>query len=290
MKRDAELVFVTGAGSGIGRAAALRFGRLGAVVLPTDIDPHTAEQTAQLVRSGGGRASAYQLDVSDAAAFETLAARVQAEHGVPDVVVNNAGMLVAGTFLEHSMDDWRRVLGVHLMGVVHGCRLFGAQMVDRGRGGHLVNVSSMASFGPFPYGSSYCTAKAAIAMASQCLRAELAPHGIGVRAMCFGLINTSIAAAADLLATEPELLDAGKRASAWGMPRFGADPDRAARAIASAVRHNRAIVPVRPEAWVGAGVARLSPGLIRFAMTRGARLATRENAERLSRLIPGGAR
>jgi NAD(P)-dependent dehydrogenase (short-subunit alcohol dehydrogenase family) len=70
--------------------------------------------------------------------------------GYTDVLVNNAGMLVAGPFLELSPADWERQLSVNLMGVVHGCRAFGAQMVERGAGGHIVNIASAAAFTPTP--------------------------------------------------------------------------------------------------------------------------------------------
>lgn len=181
------------------------------------------------------------------------------------------------------------MLGVHLMGVVHGSRLFGAQLVERGRGGHIVNVASVAAFAPAPYCSSYCTAKAAIKMASECLRVELGPHGIGVSAMCFGLINTNIANSGELIDVKPELLDRDKVAVGKLMDRLGAKPDTAAKAIVSAVRHNRAIVPVRPEAWILLGITRLSPGFSRFVMTQGARVVTRENIERMSRAVLGSA-
>lgn len=286
MKRDPRLVFITGAGSGIGRATALRYGRMGATVIPTDINIDSAQETAERILRAGGKAEAYRLDVADPGAFEEVAEAVRLEFGVPDVVVNNAGMAVGGAFLEHSMADWKRMLDVHLMGVVHGSRLFGQQMVDRGDGGHIVNVASVAAFGPAPYASSYCTAKAAIKMLSECLRAELAPHHIGVSAMCFGLISTNIARSGELINFDPDVVATGKRLVARGMDLLGADPDKAAKAIVGAVRHNRAVVPVRPEAYAIYGITRLSPGLVRFVMTQAGRVATRENAERLVRLVP----
>src|SRR5207302_10437747 len=90
----------------------------------------------------------FVCDVSDERAMERLCDHVLARHGVPDVVVNNAGIAVAGPFLETSVREWRRVLGVNLMGVVHGCRLFGRAMVHGGEGGQLVNIASAAAFQP----------------------------------------------------------------------------------------------------------------------------------------------
>src|SRR5437870_2295659 len=126
MKRDPELAFLTGAGSGIGRATARRLGRQGVKVVVTDIDAASATATAEQIQADGGRAIAYELDVTDVAAYEELAEEIRAAHGVPDMVVNNAGIGVGGTFLSHSAEDWERVLDVNVLGVVHGCRLFGA--------------------------------------------------------------------------------------------------------------------------------------------------------------------
>ncbi|NNH70925.1 SDR family NAD(P)-dependent oxidoreductase [Nocardia uniformis] len=284
MKRNPELVFVSGAGSGIGRATARRFARMGAVAIATDINIDTARETAELIHREGGSAHAYRLDVSDAVAFEELAERIRVEHGVPDVAVNNAGMMLGGTFLEHSMQDWHRMLGVHLMGVVHGSRLFGAQMAERGRGGHLVNVSSVASFSSAPYCASYCTSKSAIRMLSESLHAELATSGIGVSAMCFGLINTNIGDSAELLELSGETADTGKSLVSALMNMLGSDPDYAAKMIVSAVRRNRVVVPVRPEAYALYALSRATPGLLRGVMTVAARVGSKPNLERLGRI------
>lgn len=278
-----ESVFVTGAGSGIGRATSLRFAAMGAAVIPTDIDIETVQETAELVRRTGGRAHPYRLDVTDAASFEALAEEIRLDVGVPDVVVNNAGIVMGGTFLEHSMEDWKRVLDVHLMGVVHGSRLFGAQLVARGRGGHIVNISSIGGIVPFQVGPAYCTAKAAIKMLSECLHVELAQYGIGVTAICPGLINTNIVHNGALLDIDDELYDRTMGLADAVMPVLGSSPEKVAKAIVRAVEHNHTIVPVTPEAWLGAAAMRIAPGLTRTAM----RFASKDNAIRLERLIPG---
>ncbi|MDJ0392658.1 SDR family NAD(P)-dependent oxidoreductase [Rhodococcus sp. G-MC3] len=280
--KDRRLVFITGAGSGIGRAAALRFAAEGAAVIVTDIDPTTAQQTVELIRARGGTAFPYVLDVSDAAAFESLAAQVRDVHGVPDVVVNNAGMGYGGTVLEHSYRDWERMLGVHLMGVVYGSTFFAAQMIDRGEGGHIVNTASVAAFGALPLASSYCAAKNAIKIVSDGLRMELAPHGIGVSTMCYGLINTNLVTDAVLLNTDPYLSTTARSIGTRVMRMLGCDPDVAARAIIRAADRDLAVVPVRPEAWVSYGLSRLFPGPSRRLLG----LATRRNVDRLERALP----
>jgi len=131
-----KLVVVTGAGSGIGRATALGFAANGARIVAADLDLAAAESVSDLITARGGTAHARQADVSAAADMERFANWVRTEVGVPDVVVNNAGIAIVGPLLAHTEEDWQRIIGVNLLGVVRGCRLFGAQMAERGTGGH----------------------------------------------------------------------------------------------------------------------------------------------------------
>ena len=181
--------------------------------------------------SAGARArGAYVCDVADGEAVRSLASRVESEHGPVDVLVNNAGVGVAGPFLEHSLDDWRWLRGVNLDGVIHGCHAFGARMVDRGQG-HVVNVASGAGYTPQANLSTYCASKAAVISLSQCLRADWSAHDVGVSVICPGLINTPIPSHTRMVGSM-----AGKQARAQRAFRFGHSPDLVARAIVGAVR------------------------------------------------------
>jgi NAD(P)-dependent dehydrogenase (short-subunit alcohol dehydrogenase family)/pimeloyl-ACP methyl ester carboxylesterase len=259
------LVSVTGAGSGIGRETALAFAREGAELVLSDIDEATVKDTAAQITARGGIAHAYTLDVSDADAVEQFAERVSAEHGVPDIVVNNAGVGHAGLFLDTPRDEYDRVLAINFGGVVNCCRSFGRRLVDRGTGGHIVNISSMAAYSPQQSMNAYSTSKAAVFMFGDCLRAELDQAGVGLTTVCPGVINTNIVHTTrfDVPAGKQAKVEA-RRAQlekAFAARRYG--PDKVAKAIVSAVKKNKPIRPVAPEAYFVYGVAHLLPQAMR---------------------------
>ncbi|MGI5129645.1 SDR family oxidoreductase [Pseudonocardia sp. CA-107938] len=257
-------VVVTGAGSGIGRATARAFAQLGADVVAADRDLDTATETVRL--AGSGRA--YQVDVAEGDAMEEFAKRVAAEHGVPQLVVNNAGIGMAGPFADTTVADWRRILDVNLWGVIHGCRLFAAQMREHGEGGQIVNTASAAAFTPAKALSAYATTKAAVLMLSECLRAELAEHGIGVTAICPGVVHTNITATTRFVGAD-EATEKRRQDSVTALyRRRNYTPDRVAAQIVSAAERNPALQPVTPEAHVSLAAYRLTPGLVRAIARR----------------------
>ena len=259
------LVSITGAGSGIGRATALEFARLGAEIVVSDIDGATVRETAAEIAAHGGVAHAYTLDVSDAGAVEAFAGEVCERHGVPDIVVNNAGIGQAGRFIDTPADRWDRVLEVNLGGVVNCCRAFARRLVDRGTGGHIVNVASAAAYTPFQSLNAYCTSKAAVYMFSDCLRAELSSAGIGLTTVCPGLVNTNILSTThfDARPGTGERVDGRRRQLEKVFATRGYGPDKVAKAIASAVRKDKPIRPVATEAYLLYGTARVLPQALR---------------------------
>jgi NAD(P)-dependent dehydrogenase (short-subunit alcohol dehydrogenase family) len=184
---------------------------------------------------------------------------------VPDVVVNNAGIGQAGRFLDTPPEQWDRVLDINLGGVVNGCRAFASRLVDRGTGGHIVNVSSMAAYAPLHSMNAYCTSKAAVYMFSDCLRAELDVAGVGLTTICPGVIDTNIVHSTRFDAPPAKAKQlAARRAQAeklFAVRRYG--PDKVAKAIVSSVKKNTAIRPVAPEAHLLYGVSRVLPQVLR---------------------------
>ncbi|MEU5117359.1 SDR family oxidoreductase [Streptomyces asoensis] len=259
-----RLVLVSGAGSGIGRATALAFAAAGARVIAVDRDAESAARTAETCLLSGARGAwAETADVSDERAMEQLAEKVHAEHGVLDVLVNNAGIGLSGSFFDTTPDDWRRVLDVNLWGVIHGCRLFGRRMAERGQGGHIVNTASAAAYLPSRVLPAYSTSKAAVLMLSECLRAELAGRDIGVTAVCPGLVNTNITATAAFVGVDAEEQQRRRDRStrAYGIRNY--PPEKVADAILRAVVRNEAVVPVTAEARGARALSRFLPGALR---------------------------
>jgi NAD(P)-dependent dehydrogenase (short-subunit alcohol dehydrogenase family) len=253
---------VTGAGSGIGKATALRIAGAGADVVCVDIDGQAADATATACLESAVDARSYVCDVADADAVIGLAGKVADECGPVDLLVNNAGVGVAGAFLDNSLDDWRWLRSINLDGVVHGCHAFGPAMVERG-GGHVVNIASGAAYTPQSFMAAYCASKAAVVMFSQCLRADWGRHGVGVSAICPGLIKTPIPKNTRMVGAM-----AARRERAERIFRFGHSPDLVAKAIIRAAEKNQDVVPVGFESAIGYRVLRFAPGSVQALLAK----------------------
>lgn len=251
-----KVVVITGAGSGIGRSTALLFGRLGAAVHAADLDGASAEATAKEIEAGGGKATAHTLDVVDPEAVAAFAERVFEADGAVDVLHNNAGVGHAGPVDETTLEEWQRVLGVNLMGVIHGIHSFVPRMLAQGRPGHIVNTASLAGLVAVAEMGPYVTSKHAVVGLSESLNAELAPRGIHVSAICPGIINTPITASAHL---ERDLAAQRERIQRF-YQRFGSSPDVVAKAVVDAVRRKKLIRTVpRHHVVLNWGLRRISP-------------------------------
>ncbi|MCV7254848.1 MULTISPECIES: SDR family NAD(P)-dependent oxidoreductase [Mycobacteriaceae] len=254
-----RVVVVTGAGSGIGRELAVHAARRGATLSLCDRDEAGLEQTLDLVRSSGANAEGQVVDVSDAEQMAVFGKTTIEQFGAPDLLINNAGIAVIGGILDTTLADWGRLLGVNVMGVVHGINAFVPAMAERG-GGHVVNVASAAGLLANPQLGGYSATKHAVVGLSEALRIELAPHGVGVTAVCPGIIDTAITRNSAYRGGDAA---ARKAKTAKTYARRGYTPARAAANILKAVDRNRAVAPIAPEAHVMYVLSRIAPPLAR---------------------------
>lgn len=259
---------VTGAGSGIGRAVALELAARGGQVVCADIDLDRAEDTAALL--GRDRGFAVQCDVASHAQVVALAAAAEQRlDGPVDLVVNNAGIGVGGLPVgDNSMDEWERLLGVNLWGVVYGCDVFVPKLRRIGRGG-IINVSSGASFAAIPRMSGYNVTKAGVLALSETMAAELAGSGVRVSVLCPAFVRTNIAR--DAKGIEGPLVGFADTAMRWA----GRSPEWIARATLDAYDKRTLHVLPHFEARVLWRFKRLLPGPYTALMGALGQLTTR---------------
>lgn len=248
-------IAVTGAGSGIGEAIARAAADRGANVAACDLDAARLATVETRLRSLGADVVAAQVDVADAQSVDDFAAAVHERVPAVDIVVNNAGMTLAASALETTPEDWSRVIGVNLMGVIHGCAAFAPAMCTRGQGGHVVNIASMDGLAAMEGFAAYSTAKFGVVGYSESLRAELAHHGIGVTTVCPGPVRTALVHDMEARGRfDGTYTDRIRAESHKGVP-----PDRVARAVFGSIGRNRAVCPVTPLAWLTYYMKRLTP-------------------------------
>jgi NAD(P)-dependent dehydrogenase (short-subunit alcohol dehydrogenase family) len=180
---------VTGASRGIGRAIALRLGRMGASVAICARKRDDLERTAASLREEGIRALPIVADVTLAGDVETLIERTSAEFGEIEVLVNNAGIGIFGSFYERSESDWDAVLNANLKAVFLTSRAVAPRMIRSGKG-HIINISSLASKSAFSGGALYCASKWGLMGLTACMAEDLRAHGVRVSAICPGSVNT----------------------------------------------------------------------------------------------------
>lgn len=190
---DGKLALVTGGARGIGAAICERFAAAGAHVLVADRDAEAADDLAARLRESGARADALALDVTDRAGLAATLAALRASHGVPHVLVNNAGIVRNAPAAQMSVEDWSAVIDVDLNGVFHCAQIFGSAMVAEGRGA-IVNISSMCGeivVHPQPQ-IAYNAAKAGVNMLTKSLAVEWARNGVRVNAVAPGYTATEL--------------------------------------------------------------------------------------------------
>ncbi len=229
---------VTGAGSGIGRSLALLAARRGAEVHVVDVDTDRAETVAGEARRLGATAHAHTVDVADADAVLRLADEVFAA-GPVDLLCNNAGVGHAGAVVDTTLSDWRRLVDINLLGVVHGLNAFLPRMTQQQRPSHVLNTASMAGLVPNPGLTPYSATKYAVVGLTEGLALELAGTTVGTSALCPGIISTDIIRTSTMRGDWAERRD---RTGSFYATR-GTSPDVVARQAFAGITRGRTIIP-----------------------------------------------
>ncbi len=187
-----KVAFITGGASGMGLAMARSFSAAGMKVAIADIEQDALDRVKAEFARTNAEVITLKVDVTDREAMERAAAETEAAFGKVHVVCNNAGVAVGGPLDAMSYKDWDWVMGVNLAGVVNGVQAFIERIKSHGEGGHFVNTASMAGQMAVPGLGVYTTTKYAVVGLSEVMRADLAPHNIGVSVLCPGVVSTSI--------------------------------------------------------------------------------------------------
>ncbi len=189
MRLAGKVSVITGAGSGIGRAAALLFAREGARVVAADLNRRAAEETARMIRDVGGEAMAVEVDVSSTASVERMFEETLEAYGRLDVLVNNAGYGFAATVEQTDEADWDRLMAVNLKGVYLGCK-YAVPLMRRQGGGVIVNTASVVALVGIENRAAYCASKGGVAALTRALALDHVRDGIRVNCVAPGTVDT----------------------------------------------------------------------------------------------------
>jgi NAD(P)-dependent dehydrogenase (short-subunit alcohol dehydrogenase family) len=187
-----KIAFITGGASGIGLAMARAFGRQGMSVMLADIEQTALTAAVEDLRASQVRAEGVVADVTSRDSLRAAALQTIAAFGKVHVVCNNAGVLSGGAFGEVSERDWRWLVDVNQLGVVHGMEIFAPLIISHGEGGHFVNTASMAGMVGVPGMEAYCATKFAVVAMSEGWAPQMQAHDIGVSILCPGFVKTRI--------------------------------------------------------------------------------------------------
>lgn len=270
-----RIAVITGGASGIGRAIGAELVSRGATVVLADVNADAAEHAArQLTEAGPGKAHPLGLDVTNGPAVVDAYRGVRDQHGRLDLVFNNAGIGVGGLLEELTLEHWDRAIDVNLRGVVHGIHAAYPILLAQG-GGHIVNTASLAGLVMPPIMTPYTATKHAVVALSLALRAEGAPRGVRVSALCPSFVDTPM-----LDNVNPGLPQTAAsrrtRAQVRRVQRRVYPADRLARDVVRGIARNRALIIVPAHARLHAWVARHAPAVALAVGRREVRAYLRE--------------
>jgi NAD(P)-dependent dehydrogenase (short-subunit alcohol dehydrogenase family) len=249
-----KIVLITGGASGIGQATALRFAREGAHIVLADVNEKGLKDTAEQIEALGRKALPLRTDVSRREEVEEMSRKALEEFGRVDILMNNAAVALFAEIKDTGLSDWEWIMNINLWGSIYPLHYLLPQMVER-KSGHIINVASWAGILGTPSCGAYTTAKYGLVGMSEVLRAELRRFGIGVTAVCPGIVKTNIMDAAKMKGYREEFREKAKM--------LGNTPERVAKKIVRAVKKNRALV-LTDFAIFAYNAKRLSPALGRL--------------------------
>jgi short-subunit dehydrogenase len=261
---------ITGAGSGIGRALALNLAGSGCALAIADVQRVTLEETAELARAAGAHAvTTHVCDVSDFASVESYAADASAAHRGVQLLVNNAGVALGGSFQDISMEDFHWLMGINFWGVVNGCRAFLPTLLRQGEA-HIVNVSSVFGLLAPPGQTAYVSSKYAVRGFTESLRLELHGTAVRVSAVHPGGVATNIAKNARVGGQLRDVSPGSVEQARVSIDRMlTLPPERAAAIIVKGIERNRRRILVGNDAESIALLTRWLPlGMIENGILR----------------------
>ena len=238
-----RVAFVTGGASGLGLSMARTFLSRGASVMLADRDAEGLARAVEALSKDSNAVSSVVCDVADAGALEEAAQKTGDHFGKVHIVANNAGVGLGGQPGEIPLQDWRWIVDINLMGVVHGVELFTPLIQSHGEGGHFINTASMAGHvapgGMGPYNAT----KYAVVGYSESLKAELMPHKIGVSVLCPGWVRTQIHTTGFGRPSNTVSLEEAQQDPQFqemdAVIKGGLDPDKVSDWVAECVEANR---------------------------------------------------
>jgi NAD(P)-dependent dehydrogenase (short-subunit alcohol dehydrogenase family) len=239
-----KVAFITGGASGIGLALGRAFVTAGMKVMLADIEGKALDAAVARLQQMGADVRGMLCDASDRGAVQCAAAEAFAAFGKVHVVCNNAGVGAGGPIEQIPSADWDWVLGVNLMGVIHGIAAFLPHIKAHGEGGHIVNTASMAGMVSPPLMAPYNASKFAVVALSEALAAELAGSNVGVSVLCPGWVNTRINESARNRparfgpARDTPIAGRERAAQVAELLRTGMSPDEVAGRVMAAIRDN----------------------------------------------------
>lgn len=237
---------ITGAASGIGRATAIAVAGHGAELFLTDRDGEGLERVATEIRGAGGTVSHFATaDVADHEAVVALAEEMHARASSMDVVMNIAGISTWGRIEELEHEHWRRTIDVNLIGPISVLECFVPPMIAAGRGGHIVNVSSVAGLFGLPWHAPYSASKFGLRGVSEVLRFDLRKHRIGVSLVCPGAVKTPLVGTVDIVGVDRESPKIRKLIALF--EKRAVTADSVAAHIVEAIKRNRYMVFTSPD-------------------------------------------